>query len=590
MKISKNWLLIPLFVLAIVALLPASPLIQHTPPRDSGIFLYISSRLLKGDVLYQTIWDDKPPMIFLINAMGLWLSGGSRWGVWILQVFGILAALWMAFSILKKAFGNTAAFLGIVSGLAILLLTLHGGNYTEEYAIPFQFAGLFFFVLAERKGGFWPAFACGLALGILFFLRQDFIGVGVAIAIYLAMRALIIRTWLPLRQLAFTLLGAIGISMVFLVYLVQQGTLAQFWDSVFLFSFAYSNLGLLEHLKAFGETLQFFYQIPLLLLSLPVWAFLLFLLLLHGTGTIIKILRNQWTGWALLAGGILFLAAGLGANILPGSRPGMGLLQQTAIVLGVILTGLAILQLFGFLARVTLPGLQKIAYHLPLASNTIIALTVIWYPVELILVNLSGRSYLHYYMAVIPVCSMLFAFLADQIRRVLGFWKVGIGNALVVLGWAIGIILTLVYNPINAMREFYTPTKDDQVQKTVRYIDANTRPGDTVLIWGAEPVVNFLSNRASPTRYPYLYPFYTINYEVKAFSAAVLSGIQTGKPVLIIYTGDTPFINISTDQKCELPSQPLLPGMENVLKAICSRYYYVGFVENTGWKVYHIDQ
>ena len=146
MKSINNWLLVALCLLSVIVLLPASPLIQLTPPRDSGFFFYVGSRLLKGDLLYQTVWDDKPPIIFLINAFGLWISGGSRWGVWILELTGILAAIWMAFTILKKSFSRTAATLGIISGLSILLITLHGGNYTEEYAIPFQFACIFFLI------------------------------------------------------------------------------------------------------------------------------------------------------------------------------------------------------------------------------------------------------------------------------------------------------------------------------------------------------------------------------------------------------------------------------------------------------------
>ena len=590
MKLSKNWWLIFLFLLSILALLPASPILEHTPPRDSGIFLYVGSRLLKGDLLYKNVWDDKPPMIFLINALGLWMSGGSLWGVWIIEVIGILAAVWMAFSILKKSFGDTAAVLGIVAGLAILLITLHGGNYTEEYAIPFQFACLFFFIRSEDKGGFWAAFACGIAVGILFFLRQNLVSIGVAIGLYLILHALISRSWLPIRQLVFIGLGATAISAVFLLYLASEGILSEFWDAAFVFSLQYSNLGLLERIKSVADTLRFLSQIPLLLITLPVWLLALFLLLRHGTGTIIKILRNRWTGWGLLAGGILLLAAGSGSSILPEASHGMGLLEEAAFIFGALLTILAILQLLGVILRFVSAGLEKITYHLSPASTTIIAVAVLWYPVEMFMVNLSGRSYLHYYMAIFAICTMLYAFLADELKKLLFFWKSARTDILLVLGWSIGIVLTLIYNPINTMRVMYASEGDNQIWKTVRYILANTQPDDKVIIWGAEPVINFLSNRSSPLRYPYLYPFYTINYKVKALSAEVLADIQTKKPVLIIYTGDTPFVNFTADNTCKVPKSPPQAGMDNVMQAICSDYYYAGEIENTGWEIYRIDQ
>jgi hypothetical protein len=50
---SSYWLIILLSMVSIVPLLSVSPLIQNTPPRDSGFFLYASARLLKGDYLYK---------------------------------------------------------------------------------------------------------------------------------------------------------------------------------------------------------------------------------------------------------------------------------------------------------------------------------------------------------------------------------------------------------------------------------------------------------------------------------------------------------------------------------------------------------
>jgi hypothetical protein len=590
MRLLKYWPIILLLLLAILPLWPASPVIQQTPPRDSGFFFYVGSRLLKGDLLYKNIWDDKPPMIFLLNALGLWISAGSRWGVWILELVSIWAAVWIAFSVLKKPFGKLPAALGIATGLTILLLTLHGGNYTEVYAIPFQFACLLFLVQSEQKGGFWPAFACGMALGIIFFLQQNLIGVGIAISLYLVLRAILSHSWKPFIQAVFIALGAISISIVFLAWMAIQGILPGFWDGAFVYGMVYSNLGLVERIKALGDTLQFFKTIPLMLISIPVWLLALFLLVRHGASAIIKILKNRWTGWVLLAGGLLSLAIGVGGNLLPGSREGLGLLQKAAIVLGVILTALAILQLFSLLPRLAFATLGKTTFHLSPASSIISAVAVLWYPLEVGMVTLSGRSYLHYYMALIAVCTLLFTLLADQVKKLLSFWKIKGVNILVALSWSIGIILTLIYNPINTMRVLFGPegNENHQIWQTVRYIEANTQPDNKVLIWGAEPVINFLSNRSSPIRYTYVYTFYTKGYGGRALSAELLSDIQTKKPILIIYTGDTPFINITAEHKCVLPKQPIPAGMENVMKSICSNYYYAGNIESTGWKIYHI--
>ena len=44
---------------------------------DTVVFAYIAQRMLAGDVLFRDVWDHKGPLIFMLNALGLWLGGGS---------------------------------------------------------------------------------------------------------------------------------------------------------------------------------------------------------------------------------------------------------------------------------------------------------------------------------------------------------------------------------------------------------------------------------------------------------------------------------------------------------------------------------
>ena len=83
MKLSllSSWAvvgIVPLFV----ALVMAPNLIAELPDRDSGVFLYIGSRILEGEVPYRGIWDHKGPLIYYINALGIALTPGSEYGVW----------------------------------------------------------------------------------------------------------------------------------------------------------------------------------------------------------------------------------------------------------------------------------------------------------------------------------------------------------------------------------------------------------------------------------------------------------------------------------------------------------------------------
>ena len=429
-------------------------------------------------------------------------------------------------------------------------------------------------------------------MGILFFLQQNLVSVGIAISLYLVLRSIISHSLKSIRQLAVIALGAVVVLVLFLAVMAIQGILPGFWDGAFVYGLIYSNLGLMEQLKALGDTLQFFISIPLLLISLLVWFLAFILLLFHETGVLKKILLNRWTGWVLLAGGVLSFTAGMGGNLLPGSQGEMGLLQRVAVVLGVILTLLAFLQLIGLIPGLALSGMDKVTFRFSPDAAILLTIVFLWYPIEIIMVTLSGRSYLHYYMAICAICCVLYAFLADQICKLLVSWKITRINFLLAAAWFTGILLTLLYNPINTMQVMYAPegAENNQIWNSVRYILGNTRPDDKVLVWGAEPVINFLSERSSPIRYTYVYTFYTKGYGGKARSAELLSEIQVNKPLLIIYTGDTPFVNIHPDQTCTLPSQHLLAGMENVMEAICDNYHYVGLVDSTDWKIYRLNQ
>lgn len=78
------WILLLILSLSILA--RGNPY-YFEPGRDSGFFMFAGKELLRGKTLYTQIWDSKGPMIFFINALGLWLGSGSRWGLWFLELF-----------------------------------------------------------------------------------------------------------------------------------------------------------------------------------------------------------------------------------------------------------------------------------------------------------------------------------------------------------------------------------------------------------------------------------------------------------------------------------------------------------------------
>ena len=134
-----------LFLLTALTLNLANPLFDK-PSRDGGFFLYAGQQILNGKIPYLDFWDNKGPAIFYINALGLWLGSGSRWGVWSLEFLCIFGTLLILYRALSKRLGFGAALFGVMMAGLGLRVALGYGNYTEEYALLFNAVGLSLFL------------------------------------------------------------------------------------------------------------------------------------------------------------------------------------------------------------------------------------------------------------------------------------------------------------------------------------------------------------------------------------------------------------------------------------------------------------
>jgi 4-amino-4-deoxy-L-arabinose transferase-like glycosyltransferase len=185
--VSSDFLLWMLLAVGVVIVM-WSPVVlreRYIDP-DSGVFLYGGWRILHGAVPYRDFWDQKGPVIFYINAVGLLLGHGSIWGVLAVQFAALLAAGALGFDCFRRAFGRGPALIAMAACLATLPFILVTGNYVEEYALPLQFAAIWCFARAEAgsRRAIWVNGAIGVVGGLAFLLVPTTAGLWVAIAFY----------------------------------------------------------------------------------------------------------------------------------------------------------------------------------------------------------------------------------------------------------------------------------------------------------------------------------------------------------------------------------------------------------------------
>ena len=245
--------------------------------------------------------------------------------------------------------------------------------------------------------------------------------------------------------------------------------------------------------------------------------------------------------------------------------------------------------------RLTLPsGLSLIAltvwlyavatrrWRSPLVQVALVAL-----PVEFVL-STFGRGYHYYFLAWLPAMGVLAAFGASELRRLA---PPRAARLALIFG-----TLLMCLQPAVLVTRLALSDDGGRYDGIVSFIGANSRPDETVLIWGANAPVLVLAERLAPTRFVYQYaPLNTRGYTKPAHIEQFLTDLQRNRPVLILDASDegqgiTPPLDTA-----KFPSwnsgdlhYASLPEMANVIAFIESTYVRDGKEPSTGWPVWRL--
>jgi 4-amino-4-deoxy-L-arabinose transferase-like glycosyltransferase len=161
-------------------------------------------------------------------------------------------------------------------------------------------------------------------------------------------------------------------------------------------------------------------------------------------------------------------------------------------------------------------------------------LAIVNFPIELILVGISGKSYPHYYISLVPVSVILAGYAIKFILTEMQTkWRVDKFQKVFLL---LPIGFLIFFNFFNYLDTFRAFSRLDRQKIIISYIQKNTAKDDFVLLYGAEASINFFAVRRSPSRYVYQYPLYQENYVNEAMIIEFLSDIERNPPKLIIDT------------------------------------------------------
>ena len=223
---------------------PLTPAFDGPWRYDTSIFAYEGALVRAGAMPYVAFWDHKGPLIYLLDAGGLTISGGHLWGIWLIGLVAVGLAAALGYRAMREAFGAPAALIGIVFFIVALGGFESGANMTEEYALPLAWAAALVLVRWTRTTR--ATLSVGIALGAIgslaFFLRGNLAGASAAAVLTIALVLVRERRHGALARVALgTIIGATIAGAPLVAWLAHGGAMRAFWDQAIQYNLTYTR-------------------------------------------------------------------------------------------------------------------------------------------------------------------------------------------------------------------------------------------------------------------------------------------------------------------------------------------------------------
>ncbi len=255
-----NWatygiLFIAAFLFVFLFSCTTSPLYEHYPfwfHDDSGIFQEMGLCLVQGGTPYLDLFDHKGPMLWFLQAFGLWIS--PQWGLMTLQsiFLFITLILWYrtTFLLIDK---KTLSLIIAILGLLFLMAFYERGNLCEEWSLCFITLPIFLFFkrwnnASDKKT---PIFShkdtliMGFCVGILAMIRLNNTAPIIGFALWHFIRCIQLkeykRMWIDVALISGGMVIIIMICSLFYLFKAGWSGVYEMIYGTFIYNVLYIN-------------------------------------------------------------------------------------------------------------------------------------------------------------------------------------------------------------------------------------------------------------------------------------------------------------------------------------------------------------
>lgn len=507
--------------IVLVLNLPWSPLFTPVVDSDSGVYAYIGSAIVRGQVPYRDVWTQKPPIGFYLDALAVRLMGQTPWAIWWLDLIWIALAAVLLMLVLRKM-GLLPGFLASLIFVAGVMVpaNFQRGNLMEIYGFVPQIlviAAAYAFFATQRKR--W-VFLAGLLTGLAFMTKQTTIALGLAAVIAFLLMSLLWREGKALfLRLLFFALGFVLPLGIAIVYWSAVGALNAFVAGVFLYDLNYVGVGAPFLWSVKHTALSVFPQLFVSkLYTIACCAFLLYVT--ENAKPFLRLLSTR-----------------------SGAHP------------------------------------DSSDDRIPPVELTMLVIFIAL-PIELVLTSLGGRNLGHYFLTLLPAVTTAIAYIVWKAATFVkgrqyalhkqSTW-LGVGSLLLMLGAVLWSASALAQDApsVSQLESFPRIFSGQYTLGDVEdYILANTTPADPVLIWHVHLGIDFTTNRRTPQRILFPAELFIPVDQAKDNLEEFLGQLEKSPPKLIVVQKVSsiglPFVNVPVDQMC--PHGACIPELAAAIK------------------------
>ncbi len=233
-----------------------SPYSTETFGHDAGIFAYIGYALNQGRVLYTGAWDNKGPLLYFINALGVLIN--HRYGIYLLEMIGLFVSLLFLYKTALLFLRPWSSVICSIFSVLPLTATLEGGNLSEEYALPFTIVAFYFiakFFCNHFELKKYEMIVVGACIGGVFLLRLNILAFLFCAVLGVIVVLIKNREFKILGNTAlFAAIGFVLCLLPFIIYLVANGAFKACIDTAYLGTLdAFSPLPAIQRIKNVGS-------------------------------------------------------------------------------------------------------------------------------------------------------------------------------------------------------------------------------------------------------------------------------------------------------------------------------------------------